>query len=106
MATNRNAVGSKALDRLAELREKGKLGARAMKPGAPIIGLSDAGGAPIQEGVMRLAGCGEIFPRNVLASGVTPKTPVIMGPAAGGAVSAPAITDFIFMVQGTGQMYI
>ena len=78
----------------------------AVKNGAPSIGLLDCGGARIQEGVESLAGYGEIFLRNTLSSGVIPQISVIMGPAAGGAVYSPAITDFIFMVQGTGQMYI
>jgi len=78
----------------------------AVKNGAPSIGLLDSGGARIQEGVESLAGYGEIFLRNTLSSGVIPQISVIMGPAAGGAVYSPAITDFIFMVQGTGQMYI
>ena len=78
----------------------------AMKNGAPTIGLNDSGGARIQEGVDSLAGYGEIFKRNTLASGVIPQVSVIMGPSAGGAVYSPAITDFTFMVRGTGQMYI
>ncbi len=78
----------------------------ALKNGAPIVGLNDSGGARIQEGVASLKGYGDIFLRNTLASGVIPQISVIMGPAAGGAVYSPAITDFIFMVQGTGQMYI
>ena len=78
----------------------------AVKNGAPLIGLLDCGGARIQEGVESLAGYGEIFLRNTLSSGVIPQISVIMGPAAGGAVYSPAITDFIFMVQGMGQMYI
>jgi propionyl-CoA carboxylase beta chain len=78
----------------------------AMRSGAPIIGLNDSGGARIQEGVASLKGYGEIFLRNTLASGVIPQISGIMGPCAGGAVYSPAITDFIFMVQGTGQMYI
>jgi len=78
----------------------------AVKNGAPCVGLLDSGGARIQEGVESLAGYGEIFLRNTLSSGVIPQISVIMGPAAGGAVYSPAITDFIFMVQGTGQMYI
>ena len=83
-----------------------KLQDMAMKIGAPIIGLNDSGGARIQEGVDSLAGYGDIFLRNTLASGVIPQISVIMGPSAGGAVYSPAITDFIFMVKGTGQMYI
>ncbi len=78
----------------------------AMKNGAPIIGLNDSGGARIQEGVVSLAGYGEIFLRNTMASGVIPQISVIMGPCAGGAVYSPAITDFVFMVQAIGQMYI
>lgn len=78
----------------------------AMKAGVPVVGLNDSGGARIQEGVVSLKGYGDIFLRNTLASGVIPQISVIMGPCAGGAVYSPAITDFIFMVQGTGQMYI
>jgi propionyl-CoA carboxylase beta chain len=78
----------------------------AAKNGAPIVGLNDSGGARIQEGVTSLAGYGEIILRNTLFSGVVPQISVIMGPAAGGAVYSPALTDFIFMVNGVGQMYI
>ena len=78
----------------------------AAKNGAPIVGLNDSGGARIQEGVTSLAGYGEIILRNTLFSGVVPQISVIMGPAAGGAVYSPALTDFIFMVNGIGQMYI
>jgi len=78
----------------------------AMKNGAPVIGINDSGGARIQEGVVALKGYGDIFLRNTLASGVVPQISVIMGPCAGGAVYSPAITDFIFMVAGTSQMYI
>jgi acetyl-CoA carboxylase carboxyltransferase component len=78
----------------------------ALKIGVPIIGLNDSGGARIQEGVSSLAGYGEIFYRNVLASGVIPQISVIMGPCAGGAVYSPALTDFIFMVKGTSYMFI
>ena len=78
----------------------------AAKNGAPIVGLNDSGGARIQEGVTSLAGYGEIILRNTLFSGVIPQISVIMGPAAGGAVYSPALTDFIFMVKGIGQMYI
>src|SRR5207244_1717153 len=73
----------------------------AMRNGAPLIGLNDSGGARIQEGVMSLAGYADIFLRNTLASGVVPQISAIMGPCAGGAVSSPAITDFILMVQKT-----
>ncbi|MBI2165453.1 MAG: methylmalonyl-CoA carboxyltransferase [Chloroflexi bacterium] len=78
----------------------------AMKVGAPVVGLNDSGGARIQEGVDSLAAYGGIFLRNVLASGVIPQISVILGPAAGGAVYSPALTDFVFMVKGVGQMYI
>jgi propionyl-CoA carboxylase beta chain len=78
----------------------------ALKTGAPIIGINDSGGARIQEGVASLGGYGDVFLRNVLASGVVPQISVIMGPCAGGAVYSPAITDFIFMTQNTSQMFI
>ncbi len=78
----------------------------AMQNGAPVIGLLDAGGARIQEGVGSLAGYGEVFKRNVLASGVVPQVSVIMGPCAGGDVYSPAMTDFIFMVRDTSYMFI
>ncbi|NJP04616.1 MAG: acyl-CoA carboxylase subunit beta [Chloroflexaceae bacterium] len=78
----------------------------ALRMGVPCIGINDSGGARIQEGVASLAGYGEIFYRNVLSSGVIPQFSVITGPCAGGAVYSPALTDFIFMVQGIGQMYI
>ena len=78
----------------------------AMKMGCPIVGLCDSGGARIQEGVLSLSAYGDIFLRNTLASGVVPQLSVIVGPSAGGAVYSPAITDFIFMVQGLSQMYI
>ena len=78
----------------------------ALRNGAPVIGLNDSGGARIQEGVASLASYGDIFLRNVLASGVIPQISVIMGPCAGGAVYSPAMTDFIFMTEGTSQMYI
>lgn len=78
----------------------------AVKMGAPIIGMNDSGGARIQEGIAALSGFGEIFYRNTIASGVIPQISVIMGPCAGGAVYSPAITDFIFMVENTSQMFI
>lgn len=78
----------------------------AMKMGAPLIGINDSGGARIQEGIDALKGFGEIFFRNTLASGVIPQISVIMGPCAGGAVYSPAITDFVFMVDKTSQMFI
>ncbi len=78
----------------------------ALRNGAPIIGLFDAGGARIQEGVDSLAGYADIFLQNVLTSGVIPQISVIMGPCAGGDVYSPAITDFIFMVKDTSYMYL
>jgi propionyl-CoA carboxylase beta chain len=78
----------------------------AMKARAPIIGLFDAGGARIQEGVAALGGYGEVFRRNVIASGVIPQISVIMGPCAGGDVYSPAMTDFIFMVKDTSYMFV
>ena len=78
----------------------------AVKNGAPIIGLFDAGGARIQEGVESLAGYADIFLQNVLASGVVPQISVIMGPCAGGDVYSPAMTDFIFMVKDTSNMFV
>ncbi len=78
----------------------------AAKVGAPVIGLFDAGGARIQEGVESLAGYADIFMENVLSSGVIPQISVIMGPCAGGDVYSPAMTDFIFMVKDTSYMYV
>ncbi len=78
----------------------------ALRNRAPIIGLFDAGGARIQEGVAALGGYGEVFLRNVLASGVIPQISVIMGPCAGGDVYSPAMTDFIFMVKDTSYMFV
>ncbi len=78
----------------------------ALKMGAPLVGLNDSGGARIQEGVNALSGFGKIFYNNTIASGVIPQISVIMGPCAGGAVYSPAITDFVFMVNKTSQMFI
>jgi propionyl-CoA carboxylase beta chain len=78
----------------------------ALRARAPIVGLFDAGGARIQEGVAALGGYGEVFKRNVVASGVIPQISVIMGPCAGGDVYSPAMTDFIFMVEGTSYMFV
>ena len=78
----------------------------AMSVGAPMVGLIDSGGARIQEGVDSLAGYSAIFHRNARASGVIPQISIILGPAAGGATYSPALTDFIFMASGVGQMYI
>ncbi|HWO73980.1 MAG TPA: acyl-CoA carboxylase subunit beta [Dehalococcoidia bacterium] len=78
----------------------------ALKTGVPLIGLNDGGGARIQEGVASLKGYGEIFRRNVKASGVVPQISVILGPTAGGAVYSPSITDFVFMVEDHSYMFI
>ncbi|HEY7349350.1 MAG TPA: acyl-CoA carboxylase subunit beta [Ktedonobacterales bacterium] len=78
----------------------------AMKNGAPIIGLNDSGGARIQEGVVSLGAYADIFLRNTLASGVVPQLSAVLGPCAGGAVYSPAITDFIFMVDGISHMFV
>src|SRR6201992_2424013 len=78
----------------------------ALKVGCPIIGINDGGGARIQEGVAALGLFAEIFYRNTVASGVIPQISLIMGPAAGGAVYSPAITDFALMVDGTSHMFI
>jgi len=83
-----------------------KVQRQAAKVGAPVIGLFDAGGARIQEGVDSLAGYADIFMENVLSSGVIPQISVIMGPCAGGDVYSPAMTDFIFMVKDTSYMYV
>ena len=78
----------------------------AMKVGAPMIGLNDSGGARIQEGVVSLGGYADIFLLNTLASGVIPQISAILGPCAGGAVYSPAITDFVWMVEGTSYMFV
>ena len=83
-----------------------KIQEMALQNRAPIFGLFDAGGARIQEGVAALGGYGEVFLRNVLASGVIPQISVIMGPCAGGDVYSPAMTDFIFMVRDTSYMFV
>ncbi len=83
-----------------------KLMDQALNVGKPIIGLNDSGGARIQEGVDSLGGYAEIFYRNTVASGVVPQISAILGPCAGGAVYSPAITDFVFMVDGTSYMYV
>lgn len=79
---------------------------QAMKNGAPVIGINDSGGARIQEGIDALAGYGELFFRNVEASGVIPQISIIMGPSAGGAVYSPALTDFIIMVEDSSHMFV
>jgi propionyl-CoA carboxylase beta chain len=78
----------------------------ALKTGCPMIGINDSGGARIQEGVVSLGLYGDIFYRNVMASGVVPQISLVMGPCAGGAVYSPAITDFTVMVDGTSHMFI
>ena len=78
----------------------------ALKMGAPIVGLQDSGGDRVEEGVAALSGFGKIFRNNTISSGVIPQISVIMGPCAGGAVYSPAITDFVFMVDKTSQMFI
>ncbi len=78
----------------------------ALRNGAPVIGLSDSGGARIQEGVASLGGYADIFLRNTLASGVVPQISAVLGPCAGGAVYSPAITDFVFMVRGVSYMFV
>ncbi len=78
----------------------------ALATGVPIIGILDSGGARIQEGVIALGKYGEIFKRNTMASGVIPQISLIMGPAAGGAVYSPALTDFVIMVDKTSNMFV
>ncbi len=78
----------------------------AVKMGAPVVGMCDSGGARIQEGIASLAGFGEMFVRNTMASGVVPQINAIMGPCAGGASYSPALCDFIFMVEKTSQMFV
>jgi acetyl-CoA carboxylase carboxyltransferase component len=94
------ALGEAHAEKIVRLMETAK------KAGVPIVGLNDSGGARIQEGVMSLGGYGEVFFRNVTLSGVVPQLSVVFGPCAGGAVYSPAITDFIIMVRGQGQMFI
>jgi acetyl-CoA carboxylase carboxyltransferase component len=91
---------------LAHARKITKIMDHAMKLGIPLIGINDSGGARIQEGVNSLAGYGEIFYRNTLASGVIPQISVILGPCAGGAVYSPALTDFVFVVDNISKMFI
>ncbi|MCW2923186.1 MAG: carboxyl transferase, partial [Thermoleophilia bacterium] len=78
----------------------------AAEAGCPVVGLNDSGGARIQEGVVSLAGYCDIFRENVRASGVVPQASVILGPCAGGAVYSPALTDAVFMVEGTSHMFV
>ena len=94
------SLGEKHADKICKVMDM------AMQMGCPVIGINDSGGARIQEGTDALNGYGKIFKRNTLASGVIPQFSVIMGPTAGGAVYSPALTDFIFMVDGEGVMHI
>jgi len=91
---------------LMHARKITKVMDHAINLGIPIIGINDSGGARIQEGVNSLAGYGEIFYRNTLASGVVPQISVILGPCAGGAVYSPALTDFVFVVDQISKMFI
>lgn len=91
---------------LAHSRKITKIMDHALKMRIPLIGINDSGGARIQEGVNSLAGYGEIFFRNTLASGVIPQLSVILGPCAGGAVYSPALTDYVFVVNNISKMFI
>ena len=90
----------------AHSRKINKVQDMALRNGTPIIGILDAGGARIQEGVDALGGYAEVFQRNTLASGVIPQITMIMGPCAGGDVYSPAITDFVFMIRDTSYMFV
>ena len=94
------SLGEMHADKIVKAQEM------ALKVGCPIISINDSGGARIQEGVDSLAGYGRIFFNNTKASGVIPQISVIMGPCAGGAVYSPALTDFVFMVDDTSEMFI
>jgi acetyl-CoA carboxylase carboxyltransferase component len=91
---------------LAHARKICKIQDQCLKLGIPVVGLNDSGGARIQEGVESLGGYADIFLRNVLSSGVVPQISAILGPCAGGAVYSPAITDFVFMVEGVSYMFV
>lgn len=91
---------------LMHSRKITKIMDHALQMRIPLIGINDSGGARIQEGVNSLAGYGEIFYRNTISSGVIPQISVILGPCAGGAVYSPALTDFVFMVDGISKMFI
>ncbi len=91
---------------LMHARKITKIMDHALKMRVPLIGINDSGGARIQEGVNSLAGYGEIFYRNTIASGVIPQLSVILGPCAGGAVYSPALTDFVFVVENISKMFI
>ncbi len=94
------SLGRAAADKIVKVQKL------ALKMGAPIISINDSGGARIQEGISSLAGFGDIFFQNTIASGVIPQISVIMGPCAGGACYSPALTDFIFMVKETSNMFV
>ena len=94
------SLGKAVADKIVKVMEM------AMQVGAPVVGMKDSGGARIQEGVNALDGYGRIFQRNVRASGVIPQISVIMGPCAGGAVYSPAMTDFVYQVDGASHMFI
>lgn len=94
------SLGRSAADKITKIQRM------ALKMGAPIIAINDSGGARIQEGVASLAGYGDIFYQNTIASGVIPQISVIMGPCAGGACYSPALTDFIFMVKEKSHMFV
>jgi acetyl-CoA carboxylase carboxyltransferase component len=94
------SLGERHAQKIAKIQEI------AMKVGCPVISINDSGGARIQEGVVALGGYGDIFYRNVMASGVIPQICVIMGPCAGGAVYSPALMDFIVMVKNTSHMFL
>ncbi len=94
------SLGQAHADKIVKLQDL------AIKNGAPIIGLNDSGGARIQEGVVSLAGCADIFVRNTLSSGVIPQISCILGPCAGAAVYSPALTDFIIMTKDTSYMFV
>jgi propionyl-CoA carboxylase beta chain len=94
------SLGEAVADKICKIMDM------ALEVGAPVVGLKDSGGARIQEGVAALDGYGRIFERNVRSSGVIPQISVIMGPCAGGAVYSPAMTDFVFQVDGTSHMFI
>ena len=91
---------------LKHARKITKIMDHALRMKVPCIGINDSGGARIQEGIGALAGCGEIFYRNTMASGVIPQISVILGPCAGGAVYSPALTDFVFVVENISKMFI
>ena len=94
------SLGEMHAMKISELQKK------ALKAGCPVVGLLDSGGARIQEGINSLAGFARIFYQNTMASGIIPQISVIMGPCAGGAVYSPALTDFVFMVENTSQMFL